>query len=160
MNIVYFSSTSENTHRFVQKLRFDAPSGSAISPRALRIPIDPSVQLEVHEPYILICPTYAGGGTSRCGKVDTTGAVPKQVIHFLNKYENRSLCRAVISSGNTNFGDSFAIAGPIIAHKVGVPLIFQFELSGTMEDVALVSQLVSEEITIEQAQNACTHVKR
>lgn len=92
--------------------------------------------------------------------MDTTGAVPKQVIHFLNKYTNRSLCRAVISSGNTNFGDSFAIAGPIIAHKVGVPLIFQFELSGTMEDVALVSQLVTEEITIEQAQNACTHVKR
>lgn len=43
------------------------------------------------------------------------GAVTKQVIQFLNDKDNRSYCRGVISSGNTNFGDQFAVAGPIIS---------------------------------------------
>ena len=59
----------------------------------------------------------------------------------------RDRCRAVIGTGNTNFGDSFALAGPIIAAKVGVPLAYQFELSGTQEDVARVQMLIDEKIT-------------
>lgn len=72
MKVVYFSSKSNNTHRFVQKL--------ACSNQ--RIPSDGSSIL-VTEDYILIVPTYAGGGD------DTKGAVPKQVVQFLNVRQNR-----------------------------------------------------------------------
>lgn len=137
MQIVYFSSTSENTHRFVQKL-------TCVSHR---IPLNLQEHMVVDSEYILICPTYSGGGKNSHGHVDTRGAVPKQVIHFLNDEHNRKLCRAVIGTGNTNFGDSFALAGPIIAAKVGVPLAYQFELSGTQEDVARVQMLIDEKIT-------------
>ncbi len=137
MQIVYFSSTSENTHRFVQKL-------TCVSHR---IPLNLQEHMVVDSEYILICPTYSGGGKNTHGHVDTRGAVPKQVIHFLNDEHNRKLCRAVIGTGNTNFGDSFALAGPIIAAKVGVPLAYQFELSGTQEDVARVQMLIDEKIT-------------
>lgn len=137
MQIVYFSSTSENTHRFVQKL-------TCVSHR---IPLNLQEHMVVDSEYILICPTYSGGGKNTHGHVDTRGAVPKQVIHFLNDEYNRKLCRAVIGTGNTNFGDSFALAGPIIAAKVGVPLAYQFELSGTQEDVARVQMLIDEKIT-------------
>lgn len=137
MQIVYFSSTSENTHRFVQKL-------TCVSHR---IPLNLQEHMVVDSEYILICPTYSGGGKNTNGHVDTRGAVPKQVIHFLNDEHNRKLCRAVIGTGNTNFGDSFAIAGPIIAAKVGVPLVYQFELSGTQEDVARVQMLIDEKIS-------------
>lgn len=137
MQIVYFSSTSENTHRFVQKL-------TCVSHR---IPLNLQQHMVVDSEYILICPTYSGGGKNTNGHVDTRGAVPKQVIHFLNDEHNRKLCRAVIGTGNTNFGDSFALAGPIIAAKVGVPLAYQFELSGTQEDVARVQMLIDEKIT-------------
>lgn len=136
MQIVYFSSTSENTHRFVQKL-------TCVSHR---IPLNLQEHMVVDSEYILICPTYSGGGKNTHGHVDTRGAVPKQVIHFLNDEYNRKLCRAVIGTGNTNFGDSFALAGPIIAAKVGVPLAYQFELSGTQEDVARVQMLIDEKI--------------
>ncbi len=136
MQIVYFSSTSENTHRFVQKL-------TCVSHR---IPLNLQEHMVVDSEYILICPTYSGGGKNTHGHVDTRGAVPKQVIHFLNDEHNRKLCRAVIGTGNTNFGDSFALAGPIIAAKVGVPLAYQFELSGTQEDVARVQMLIDEKI--------------
>lgn len=137
MQIVYFSSTSENTHRFVQKL-------TCVSHR---IPLNLQEHMVVDSEYILICPTYSGGGKNTRGHVDTRGAVPKQVIHFLNDEHNRKLCRAVIGTGNTNFGDSFALAGPIIAAKVGVPLAYQFELSGTQEDVTRVQMLIDEKIS-------------
>ncbi|MFU9922001.1 class Ib ribonucleoside-diphosphate reductase assembly flavoprotein NrdI [Fannyhessea vaginae] len=137
MQIVYFSSTSENTHRFVQKL-------TCVSHR---IPLNLQEHMVVDSEYILICPTYSGGGKNTHGHVDTRGAVPKQVIHFLNDEHNRKLCRAVIGTGNTNFGDSFALAGPIIAAKVGVPLAYQFELSGTQEDVARVQMLIDEKVS-------------
>ena len=52
MLVVYFSSTTENTHRFVQKLGF--PSA--------RIPLRRTEEpLKVNEPYVLVCPTYGGG---------------------------------------------------------------------------------------------------
>ncbi|PYE13792.1 protein involved in ribonucleotide reduction [Williamsia limnetica] len=120
--IVYFSSVSENTHRFVEKLGL----------RARRIPlIDHDGSFTVDEPYVLICPTYGGGKAS--GEVG--GFVPKQVIRFLNNPHNRSLITAVIAAGNTNFGEEFCFAGNIISAKCQVPYLYRFELMGDTEDV-------------------------
>ncbi len=116
--IVYFSSKSENTHRFVCKLGFVSK----------RIPISSREELKVDKPYVLIVPTYSGDG----GK----GAVPKQVIRFLNEAGNRSHLRGVISAGNSNFGATFGIAGDIISAKCQVPYLYRFELLGTEQDVA------------------------
>ena len=121
--LVYFSSTSENTHRFVSKLGF---------PTA-RIPLrrtDPP--LTVDKEYVLVVPTYGGGSVK--------GAVPKQVIAFLNNPDNRALCRGVIASGNTNFGQAYCLAGDIIASKLGVPFLYRYELLGTPTDVARVKE--------------------
>ena len=116
--LVYFSSVSETTHRFVLKLGLEAT----------RIPLtrieDP---LRVTEPYVLVTPTYGGGN----GK----GAVPKQVVRFLNDEGNRSLIRGVIAAGNTNFGEAYCLAGDIVARKCHVPHLDRFELLGTPEDV-------------------------
>jgi protein involved in ribonucleotide reduction len=62
--LVYFSSSSENTHRFVQRLGLPA----------VRIPLNERERIQVDEPYILIVPSYGGGGTA--------GAVPRQAIRF------------------------------------------------------------------------------
>ena len=48
-SLVYFSSVSENTHRFVQKLGIPAT----------RIPLHGGI--EVNQPYVLVLPTYGGG---------------------------------------------------------------------------------------------------
>ncbi|MCJ0890467.1 class Ib ribonucleoside-diphosphate reductase assembly flavoprotein NrdI [Rhodococcus sp. ARC_M12] len=127
-SLVYFSSASENTHRFVSKL--DIP--------ATRIPLrDPDGTFRVHSPYVLIVPTY-GGGTTYAGR--DTNYVPKRVIKFLNDEHNRSLIRAVIAAGNTNFGDSFCFAGDVISQKCAVPYLYRFELMGTPEDVVRVRE--------------------
>ncbi|WP_314779995.1 class Ib ribonucleoside-diphosphate reductase assembly flavoprotein NrdI [Actinomyces massiliensis] len=121
--LVYFSSASENTHRFVGRLGY----------RSARIPLRRRDEpLTVDEEYVLFVPTY-GGGSVR-------GAVPKQVITFLNDPRNRSLCRGVIASGNTNFGEAYCLAGDIIASKLGVPFLYRYELLGTPTDVARVRQ--------------------
>lgn len=121
--IVYYSSTSENTHRFVQKL--GVPS--------LRLPVGAASEPPVAtEPYVLVVPSYGGG--------DGKGNVPKPVIHFLNNPANRSLIRGVIAAGNTNFGTAYGLAGNIVSQKCAVPLLYRFELLGTAEDVENVKQ--------------------
>jgi protein involved in ribonucleotide reduction len=116
--IVYFSSQSENTHRFVQRLGL----------KATRIPISPKDDVpEVDGPFILITPTFAGA--------DGKGSVPKQVIRFLNEEKNREFLRGVIAGGNTNFGRMYGLGGRVVAEKCNVPLLYRFELLGTDEDV-------------------------
>ena len=117
-DLVYFSTRSENTHRFVEKL------GLSVA----RIPLRADEALKAAAPFVLVVPTY-------CGE-DGKGAVPKQVIRFLNDADNRSNLRGVIAAGNSNFGTTFGIAGDVISAKCGVPYLYRFELLGTDEDVA------------------------
>lgn len=124
--IVYFSSSSENTHRFVQRLGLPA----------VRIPLNERERIQVDAPYILIVPSYGGGGTA--------GAVPRQVIRFLNDPHNRQRIRGVIAAGNRNFGDAYGRAGDVIAQKCGVPYLYRFELMGTPTDVDNVRKGVNE----------------
>ena len=123
-NLVYFSSVSENTHRFVEKLGMPAT----------RIPLHG--RIEVDEPYVLVLPTYGGGHATP--DINAGGYVPKQVIAFLNNEHNRSLIRGVIAAGNNNFGAEFAYAGDVVSRKCGVPYLYRFELMGTPDDVEAV----------------------
>jgi protein involved in ribonucleotide reduction len=116
--LIYFSSVSNNTHRFVEKLGLDA----------VRLPLYTHEDtLFATEPFVLVLPTYGGGNDG--------GAVPKQVIKFLNVEENRSLIRGVIAAGNTNFGDAYCLAGDVVAAKCRTQLLYRVELMGTPEDV-------------------------
>ncbi|WP_025132552.1 class Ib ribonucleoside-diphosphate reductase assembly flavoprotein NrdI [Leucobacter sp. PH1c] len=120
-DLVYFSSVSGYTHRFVEKLGRPAH----------RIPLYAHDEpLVVTEPFVLLLPTYGGGPETR--------AVPKQVIRFLNDERNRTLIRGVIASGNTNFGEAYGLAGDIVARKCHVPVLYRFELFGTPDDVRVV----------------------
>ena len=126
-DLVYFSSVSGNTKRFVEKL----------GRPAIRIPLYAREEpLVVTEPYVLLVPTYGGGPQTR--------AVPKQVIKFLNDERNRGLLRGVMAAGNLNFGEGFAIAGDIIARKCQVPFLYRFEVFGTPDDVTAVRRGLEE----------------
>lgn len=116
--LVYFSSVTEFTHKFVQKLELPA----------VRIPIKAieASQLIINTKFVLITPTYGAAGK---------GFVPQQVIKFLNQEQNRHNIVGVISSGNINFLDDYAKAGNVISEKLNVPLMYKFELAGTSDDV-------------------------
>jgi len=129
--LVYFSSTSENTHRFVQKL----------GRPAIRIPLRD--RIEVQEPYVLLLPTY-GRGRGDSPTLEAKGYVPRQVIAFLNNPHNRSLIRGVIGAGNTQFGAEYCFAANLVAHKCRVPYLYRFEMMGTAEDVQAVHAELAE----------------
>ncbi|MDA8796099.1 MAG: class Ib ribonucleoside-diphosphate reductase assembly flavoprotein NrdI [Aquiluna sp.] len=127
-DVVYFSSVSENTKRFVDKLEA----------QSVRIPIRTEEAAEfVHDrDSVLVLPTYGGGNDN--------STVPKQVIKFLNNPENRKHIKAVIAGGNTNFGSHFGKAGDIVADKLGVPVLYRFEITGTPEDVLEVKERLAQ----------------
>ena len=136
-NLVYFSSVSGNTKRFIEKL----------GRPAARIPLHARDEaLHAEEPYVLVLPTYGGG--------DGHGAVPKQVIKFLNDPQNRALLRGVIAAGNTNFGSAYGLAGDIIAAKTGVPHLYRFEVFGTPDDVRAVDKGLDAFWSTQQQQTA------
>ena len=125
--LIYFSSVSDNTHRFVKKLGV----------RAARMPLltkEPT--LRAARPYVLVLPTYGG--------ITGNGAVPRQVVKFLNNQQNRSLLRGVIGAGNTNFGETYCLAADIVAAKCNVPVLYRFEVMGTSEDVDRVTKGLEE----------------
>jgi len=124
--LVYFSSSSENTHRFIERLELPA----------VRIPLNERERIQVDVPYILVVPSYGGGGTA--------GSVPRQAIRFLNDPQNRALIRGVIAAGNRNFGEAYGRAGDVISQKCGVPCLYRFELMGTPRDIENVRKGVSE----------------
>ncbi|GAA4879012.1 class Ib ribonucleoside-diphosphate reductase assembly flavoprotein NrdI [Paenibacillus vulneris] len=106
MLIVYDSKT-RNVERFINKLNI----------RNVKI----HNEMEVRESYILI--TYTTG----------MGQVPESTLKFLDN--NYSYLKGVASSGNKNWGKSFALAADIISNKYNVPVICKFELSGTVTDI-------------------------
>ncbi|GHG90872.1 class Ib ribonucleoside-diphosphate reductase assembly flavoprotein NrdI [Pseudodonghicola xiamenensis] len=121
--LVYYSSRSGNTQRFVDRLGLTAA----------RIPIDPEGDMpSPRAPFVLVTPTYADG--------QGRGAVHRQVIRFLNDPDTRCHLRGVIASGNRNFGTTYALAGDVVAQKCGVPVLYRFELAGTDTDVARVKE--------------------
>lgn len=122
-SLLYYSSASGNTERFIQKL--DLP--------AVRLPIQLDALVpRISSPFVLICPTFADG--KGCG------AVPKPVIRALNDEQLRNQLRGVIATGNRNFGATFALAGDVIARKCQVPVLYRLELAGTQTDIQLVRQ--------------------
>lgn len=145
VRLVYFSSVSENTHKFVQKL----------GQPAIRIPLHG--RIEVQEPYVLILPTY-GGGRANGPDPEDGSYVPKQVISFLNNEHNRSLLRGVIAAGNTNFGAEFCYAGDVVSRKCGVPYLYRFELMGTVDDVEAVRAGLNDfwkSASVQERQDTC-----
>lgn len=65
-NLVYFSSASENTHRFVERVGIPA----------VRIPLHTADSLRVDEPFVLIVPTYGEVGTFWVGSDPTRNSSP------------------------------------------------------------------------------------
>ena len=117
--IVYFSSASNYTHTFVEKVGLPA----------VRIPLRPRVEgmITIDTPKVLILPTYGAG--------PHTKAVPKQVIQFLNIKQNRDSVVGVIGTGNANFYGAYCLAADIVSQKLQVPVLYRLEIMGTPHDV-------------------------
>ena len=95
-----------------------------------------AAEFEIDQPSVLVLPTYGGGEDKR--------AVPIQVIKFLNNPHNRGLVAGVIAMGNTNFGESYCIAGDIVSSKLQVPVLNRVEILGTPSDIETTRERIAQ----------------
>ena len=119
MKLVYFTLTGQ-TRRFIKKLDLPAYEIDATNPF-----------YELAEPFILVVPTY---------EIDVT----EVVNDFLDFKSNSTNLRGIAGGGNRNFGDLFIFTAKNLARDYKVPLLFEFEFNGTLEDVKNFKKVVSE----------------
>lgn len=110
MRIVYYSLTGQ-IRRFIKKTEITAIEITNQNP-----------QFELDEEYILVAPSYDAD-------------VIQPLYDFINYKNNSSLIKAVVGSGNRNFGENFAMTAKSIAKEYNIPLVFTFEFNGTSQDV-------------------------
>jgi len=128
MDVVYYSSVSGNTKRFVESLDLE-------NSEVHRIPLRKAdALLEVTKPFVLIIPSYGGEAGER--------PVLPPIIRFLNNPANRALIVGVVCCGNTNFGATYCKAGIEVAAKCKVPLLAKVEIFGTPEQVSDVKSII------------------
>ncbi|MVQ40582.1 class Ib ribonucleoside-diphosphate reductase assembly flavoprotein NrdI [Microbacterium sp. MAH-37] len=116
---VYFSSSSSGMVRgFAERLR------RPVFDLAVR-----EVRQSVPEgPWVLLTPSYVTGNPLN----DT---IPEPVKRFLSRPRTRRLMVGVMGSGNRNFGAHYQAACRHIARASRRPVLLEFELQGTLEDV-------------------------
>lgn len=128
--VYYYSSASNLTGRFAERLaRRDG--------REVRNLADSHVRRsEVAGFWVLLTPSYKAGNAGEA-------TLPAAVRSFLRSPTNRRRLVGIIGSGNRNFGAYYQAAARRLAERSGRPVLFEFELSGTSEDVARCSEILA-----------------
>ena len=129
--VYYFSSVSNLTGRFAEHLA--ERTGRAVFNLA-----DSAVRRgETDGPWVLLTPSYKAGNADEV-------TLPAPVKAFLRSPANRRSLVGIIGSGNRNFGAYYQAAARELAAASGRPVLFEFELSGTPEDVARCAEILAE----------------
>lgn len=129
--VYYYSSVSNLTGRFAERLA--AQTGRAVFNLA-----DAAVRRrDVDAPWVLLTPSYKAGNAEEV-------TLPAPVRAFLRSPENRRRLVGIIGSGNRNFGEYYQAAARELAAISGRPVLFEFELSGTPEDVDACARILDE----------------
>lgn len=111
MTWIYYDSKTGNVERFVNRLKLH---------RDWNIQKIDQVSLPLEKGHLI---TYTTG----------FGEIPLSTMRFLE--ENSSSIQSVSSSGNKNWGPNYALAAKKIAALFKLPVLLQFELSGTGDDI-------------------------
>ncbi|GLJ78727.1 protein NrdI [Microbacterium imperiale] len=120
--VYYYSSVSNLIRRFATHLTAaDGRPVLDLSQREVRAS-------EPDGPWVLLTPSYKAGN-------DAHATLPAPVRGFLRSPTTRRRLVGIIGSGNRNFGEHYQAAARELSRVSGRPVIFEFELAGTPEDV-------------------------
>lgn len=129
--VYYYSSTSNLTGRFAEHL-------AEATGRAVHNLADAEVRKsEASGPWVLLTPSYKAGNADEV-------TLPAGVRSFLRSPSNRRRMVGIIGSGNRNFGVYYQAAARELATTSRRPVLFEFELAGTPEDVAHCAQILDD----------------
>lgn len=129
--VYFYSSVSNLTGRFAEALTaFDGRDVHNLADAAWR-------RTETTGPWVLLTPSYKAGNADEV-------TLPAGVRSFLRSPVNRRHLVGIIGSGNRNFGVYYQAAARELARTSGRPVLFEFELSGTPEDVERCAAILDE----------------
>lgn len=129
--LYYYSSVSNLTGRFAEALsRLDGRDVFNLAHAPVR-------RHEVPGPWVLLTPSYKAGNANEV-------TLPAGVRSFLRSPMNRRRLIGIIGSGNRNFGVYYQAAARRLAARSGRPILFEFELAGTPEDVTRCAEILAE----------------
>lgn len=144
MPVYYYSSTSNLIRRFATHL-------TARDGRPVRDLSDRDVRTTPAEgAWVLLTPSYKAGN-------DMHATLPGAVRAFLRSPANRRRLVGIIGSGNRNFGSFYQAAARDLARTSGRPILFEFELAGTPEDVERCAEILAQ-LDLELAERRSTAV--
>ncbi|EOT44877.1 class Ib ribonucleoside-diphosphate reductase assembly flavoprotein NrdI [Enterococcus columbae] len=141
IHIIYIS-ISGNTRAFIQKLTKYAHEQQQNDAKLPKI-ISQEVHLqttphEITEPFFAFVPTYLEGGNGiDNGDVEI---LTEPLREFLRFNQNAQACLGIVGSGNRNFNHQYCLTAKQYAQEFQVPLIADFELRGTTQDVEQIYQ--------------------
>ncbi len=131
MNIL-FTSIAGNTRSFLNRLQ---KYNETIHLKEID---DNTPEDEESEPFFIFVPTYLEGGNGiDNGDQEIMTEALREYIEFK---ENSKLCLGIIGSGNKNFNEQYCLTAKQYAEEFKVPLLDDFELRGTNEDVKRIDE--------------------
>jgi protein involved in ribonucleotide reduction len=110
MLIVYLSLTG-NVRNFVKEVGMEAVELNYSNPFT-----------EVNDQYIIITPSY-------------NEEITEVISKFIDYKENINHLLGFVGSGNKNFNKGYCFNAKDLSKKYNKPLIFEFEFSGTKDDI-------------------------
>lgn len=128
--VYFYSSTSNLTRRFAEHLSERGRPVADLSDADVR-------KSEAEGPWVLLTPSYKAGN-------DANVTLPAAVRSFLRSANNRRHLVGIVGTGNRNFGEYYQAAARELARTSGRPILFEFELSGTAEDVDRCVEILAE----------------
>lgn len=133
---VLYISLSGNTTHFVKKLTEYLNLWHDVTVNATDVYTlvkDKEAFKDETVPFVAILPTYLEGGNGH--ETGTTEILTTPLREYLRFNDNYKQCKGIVGSGNKNFNDQFCLTAKQYSEEFGFPVIDNFELRGTDQDV-------------------------
>ncbi|MFA1312331.1 class Ib ribonucleoside-diphosphate reductase assembly flavoprotein NrdI [Streptococcus dysgalactiae] len=139
---IVFISLSGNTLSFVKRLSLYLEEKQGIHTNPINIKNLKHETFPVKDDFVAILPTYLEGGNGiDSGEVEI---LTNPLGDFIAAHDNYKHCMGIIGSGNKNFNNQYCLTAKQYAKRFGFPMLGDFELRGTQDDIERLAKIILE----------------
>ncbi|HGA4678727.1 TPA: class Ib ribonucleoside-diphosphate reductase assembly flavoprotein NrdI [Streptococcus pyogenes] len=139
---IVFISLSGNTLSFVKRLSLYLTKNHECLVKQINIKDLKHETFPVEEDFVAMLPTYLEGGNGvDSGEVEI---LTNPLGDFIAAHDNHTHCMGIIGSGNRNFNMQYCLTAKQYAKRFGFPMLGDFELRGTQEDIERLAKIILE----------------
>lgn len=139
---IVFISLSGNTLSFVKRLSLYLTENHECHVKQINIKDLKHETFPVEDDFVAILPTYLEGGNGiDSGEVEI---LTNPLGDFIAAHDNYKHCMGIIGSGNKNFNNQYCLTAKQYAKRFGFPMLGNFELRGTNDDIERLAKIILE----------------